>query len=242
MAADGADGLLERMVALEADVRYQELPSKGEAAFGYVPGQIPILLSAPHGAVHTRQGQLKEEDEYTAGMAFLVAELTGAHALYARRRSNTDPNWYPAVPYKRRLEQAVRERDIRLVLDLHAAAATRDFGIALGTMRGRSCPEQRDAIIRTLERGGFTQGGRVLDRLDVDETFTAFGKKGQETITRYAWERLRVPAAQLEFHSYLRVVERRPDATSKEPFRGDPDRIERAIRVLVDLVRSHAVP
>ena len=137
MAADRADGWLERLVALEADVRYQELPSEDEVAFGYVRGQMPILLSAPHGAVHTRRGQLKEEDEYTAGMAFLVAELTGAHALYARRRSNTDPNWYAAVPYKRRLEQVVRKAGIRFVLDLHAAAATREAR-GEGPPRGRS--------------------------------------------------------------------------------------------------------
>ena len=95
--------LLERLVELERDVRYQDPPEDGEAQVGLVRGEIPVLLSAPHAAVHTRRGRAKEEEEFTAAMARLVAELTGAHALYARRRSPTDPNWYPDVPYKRLL-------------------------------------------------------------------------------------------------------------------------------------------
>jgi hypothetical protein len=234
------DELLAQLVALEADVRYREPPGDGEPEFSYVPGRIPVLLSASHGAVHTRQGRLKEEDEYTAAMARLVAERTQTHVLYARRRSDTDPNWYRDVPYKRRLRQAVEQAGIRFVLDLHAAAPSRDFGIALGTMVGRSCPDHREAIVEILERRGFRRDGHGLDRLDVDKTFTACGSKGQETITRYVWENLRVSAAQLEFHPCLRVMERRADATSTRPFRGDPRQIGKAIEGLVDLVQHLA--
>jgi hypothetical protein len=90
--------LLGRLVELEGDVLYQEPPSEGGRGIGSVRGTVPVLLSAPHGAVHTRRGEPKEEEEFTAAMACLVAELTDAHALYARRRSPTDPNWYPDVP------------------------------------------------------------------------------------------------------------------------------------------------
>jgi hypothetical protein len=232
------DELLRRLIALEADVRYRERASSDEAESGYIPGQVPVLLSAPHGAVHTRRGRRKEEDEYTAGLAMLVAELTGAHALYVRRRLDTDPNWYRDAPYKQRLRAIVEEAEIGFVLDLHAAAPRRNFGIALGTLRGESCPRCRETIIQVLERGGCRRDGRGVDRLDVDRTFTARGRKGQETVTRYAWERLGVPAAQLEFHPALRVAERKPDATSSRPFRARPLLIARAIQVLVELVHT----
>jgi hypothetical protein len=230
--------LIERLIALEADVRYQEPARDGEAEFRHVPGRTPVLLSAPHGAVHTRRGKLKEEDEYSAAMARLVAELTGAHALYARRRSDTDPNWYRGVPYKACLRRAVAGGQVRFVLDLHAAAPSRDFGIALGTIQGQSCPRHRQGIVDLLERGGFRRDGQGLDRLDVDQAFTARGLRGQETVTRYAWETLGLPAAQFEFHPCLRVAERRPDATSPRPYRGDPGRIARAVGALADLIRS----
>jgi hypothetical protein len=246
--------LLSRLIALEADVRYREPARDGESEIGYAPGRVPVLLSAPHAAIHTRLRQPKEEDEFTGGLARLVAERTGAHALYARRRSDTDPNWYRDVPYKRRLAAIVAQAGIRFVLDLHAASPHRDFGVALGTLRGRSCPPggpvagaatarttgaaTRADIVATFEGAGFGREAQGVDRLDVDRTFTACGLDGQETVTRYVWERLGVPAAQIELHTCLRVAERRPDATSTQPYRGDPQRIARVVRALVDLVRS----
>ncbi len=234
-------GLMERLMELEADVRYQEPPSGNEPEFRYECGRVPVLLSAPHGAVHTRRGQSKEEDEYTAGIARLIAELTTAHALYARRRSDTDPNWYADTCYKERLREIVEESGIRFVLDLHGASVWRRFGIALGTMNGESCPLQREDIIRVLGEHGFRRDGSRLDRLDVDGKFTGKGKKGQETIIRFAWEELCIPAAQFELHSALRIVERRRDATAQHPFRGNPDTIRRAIRALAALIQREVL-
>jgi hypothetical protein len=233
-------GFFERLVALEADVRYQEPPRRGDSRIGTMPGTTPVLLSAPHGAVHTRNGEAKEEEEFTAAMACLVAELTGAHALYARRRSPTDPNWYPDVPYKRRLRRIVARAGVRFVVDIHGTAPHRPFGVALGTMEGRSCPEQRPGIIQRLESHGFRRDAAFPDRLDIDETFTAGGLHGQETITCFVSQRLGVPAAQIELHPLLRVVERREDATLPRPFHGDPERIERIVRTLALLVESLA--
>jgi hypothetical protein len=207
---------------------------------GLFPGTTPVLLSAPHGAVHTRRGEAKEEEEFTAAMACLVASLTGAHAIYARRRSPTDPNWYPDVPYKRRLRQVVRQAGVRFVFDIHGTAPDRPFGVALGTMEGQSCPEQRPEIIRHLEACGFRRDAAFPDRLDVDETFTARGLEEQQTVTCFVSQRLGVPAAQIELHPLLRVVKRREDATLPGPFHGDPKRMERMVQALVLLVESLA--
>jgi hypothetical protein len=228
--------LLARLVELEADVCYQKPSADHDPEFRHEPGRVPVLLSAPHGAVHTRRGQVKPEDEYTAGLCRLVAERTGAHALYARRRSRTDPNWYRDVPYKRCLERIVTQAGICFVLDLHAANVRRDFGIALGTMRGASCPQHRRRIIQVLEAHGTRRDGSGLGRLDVDRQFTARGLRDQETITRYAWERLQIPAAQFELHPGLRIVERREDASYEPPFRGDPERICWAVQALSEIV------
>jgi hypothetical protein len=144
------------------------------------------------------------------------------------------------VPYKRRLRGIVRQAGVRFVFDIHGTAPDRPFGIALGTMEGRSCPEQRDAIIRQLEACGFRRDAAFPDRLDVDRTFTARGVGEQETITHFVSQHLGVPAAQIELHPLLRVVERREDATLPRPFHGDPGRIERVIQALVRLVESLA--
>ena len=236
--------LLERLVELEADVLYREPAGEEEPRIDSLPGTTPVLLSAPHGAIHTRRGEPKEEEEFTAALARLVAELTGAYALYTRRKSPTDPNWYRDVPYKRRLNRIAARDGIGFVLDVHGTAPSRDLGIALGTMHGRSCPEHRGLIIRLLEEHGFRRPGDAidypdhLDTLDVDETFTAEGVGDQETVTAFAWDTLGIPSAQLELHPGIRVVERREDATLPRPFHGDPRRIRRTVQVLVDVVEA----
>ncbi|GIV64269.1 MAG: hypothetical protein KatS3mg045_1608 [Bellilinea sp.] len=232
---------LERLVALESEVEYHTPPRRGEGEFRFQPGSLPVLISAPHGAAHTRHGRLKEEDDFTAGMARLCAELSGAHVLYAWRKSSTDPNYYPDVPYKQSLREIVRHYDIRFVLDLHGCAAYRDFGIALGSMHGQSLPREfRRLILNVLYRHGFRASGGWLSRVDVDRTFTAGNGGRQETITRFVSQRLGVAAVQIELNSYLRVVRRLPQASERNPFEGDPLMIERTIQLLVGMVRAAA--
>jgi len=229
--------LLHRLRELEVDVRYQEFAEQDAEDFVYTPGLIPVLLSAPHGTVHTRQDKPKQEDEYTSGFAQLVAEITDAHVIFTRYRSQTDPNWYSDTPYKKTLREVVEREAIRFVLDIHGVAEHRKFGIALGTLRRKSCPKHREAIIRHLEKFGFKQDAvKVLHRLDLDRGFTAEGIEGQETITRYVWESLAVPAAQFELHPALRIVERRPEATEPEPYQGVPALIDVTINAFTTLV------
>lgn len=230
--------LLDRLVELEADIHYKTAPPEGEREFGYAFGRLPILISAPHGAAHLRNGVLKAEDDYTAGLARLVAEMTGAHALYLRYRSAADPNFHANVPYKTYLRDVVRRNRIRFVLDLHGAAAYRDFGLALGTLNSESCPNERPLILSVLRKFGIQPDGPWLSRLDLDETFTGAGVAEQETITRFVSQQLHVPAAQLELNAYLRVVRRQPDASERDPFRGDAAGIKRAVNMLAALVRA----
>lgn len=231
--------LLHRLSELEADIRYQEFADQDAADFIYKPGFVPVLLSAPHGTVHTRLDKPKQEDEYTSGFAQLVSEMTDTHVIFARYRSQTDPNWYSDVPYKKRIRDVVERDGIRFVLDIHGVAEHRKFGIALGTLHGKSCPNHRDIIVRILKKFGFSQdAAEELHRLDLDRVFTAEGIEEQETITRYVWENLAVPAAQFELHPSLRIVERRPEATEPEPFQGVPELIEVTINVFAALVNE----
>ncbi|NIM98718.1 MAG: hypothetical protein GTO24_11760, partial [candidate division Zixibacteria bacterium] len=234
--------LLHRLSDLEAEVRYQEFAEQPGEEFSYNPGRIPVLLSAPHGTVHTRLDKPKQEDEYTSGFVRLIAELADTHVIFALYRSQTDPNWYPDTPYKQALREVVEREAIRFVLDIHGVAEHRKFGIALGTLHGKSCPKHRKNIVRHLEKFGFSQkADEILRRLDLDRAFTAEGIEGQETITRYIWESLVVPAAQFELHPSLRIVERRPEATEPQPFQGVPELIEVTINAFTSLINELAV-
>ena len=234
------DEIIDRLIDLENDVIYQQYANEHEPEYLYVSGILPILVSAPHGAVHTRNGN-KEEDEYTAGLARLVASRTGAHAIYARRKSRTDPNADFAAPYKKNLQQIVQENRINFVLDLHGARASRDFGVAIGTILGKSCSEKEKLIIiDAFKKHGILEEGTNLSRLDVDQQLPAEGDIDREPITRFC-QRISVPAAQIEINAKLRIPIRRNDATHQDiPFFGDYVLIKNLIDALVDLTTSLA--
>ena len=232
------DDLLKRLVELETDIEYRQPPAAGQPEFSYLTGRIPVLLSAPHGAVHRRaSSEDKDEDEYTAGLVRLLAELTGAHALYAHNRSTSDPNFHKATPYKQTMRAVVAQAGIRFVLDIHGASDPKyKFGIALGTIDGKSCPRQRPLILSVLARHGFSPQAAGRDYLDLDRAFKGAGTFERETITRYASQVLQVPAAQFELAPQLRIVQRRPSASKPAPFSGDPQRIRRVIEAFRELI------
>jgi hypothetical protein len=228
--------LIERLIQLEADVLYQEEANGQDSEFILQAGRIPVLVSAPHGAVHRRVGKWKEEDEYTAGFARLLGELTGAHVMYSRRRSRTDPNWYPKVAYKQSLRDAVAKDGIGFVMDIHGACEERKFAIGIGTLRGVSCP-YLPKILEVLASHGFSEGSPdPLNRVDVDKAFPATGSERQETVTRFVWHALQVPVAQFELNARVRIPIRRSDATAKGHFEGDHKRICRCLAAISDMV------
>ncbi|UCC86880.1 MAG: hypothetical protein JSV81_18805 [Anaerolineales bacterium] len=224
----------------ETQVRYRENPAPGQASFRYRPGTRPVLISAPHGALHWRQNQWKGEDEYTAALAHVLAEQTGAHALYTVRRIRPDPNFEDDSDYKRTLARLLREQGIELVLDLHGARRRRDFGLELGTMSGTTCPDYQATIIQYLEWQGFVRDhSRSLDRLWVNCLFK--GGSRQRTVTRFVWEQCGINAAQIEINAHLRVVRRKSDAVlyREDPdFAADPSRLRRTVQALIRIVRA----
>ncbi|HMT21394.1 MAG TPA: hypothetical protein PKE20_09155, partial [Promineifilum sp.] len=150
--------VLDRLIALEADVTYREPPGDGEPPFRYERGILPVLFSAPHGAAHRRNGRYKQEDEYTSALVRLLAERTGAHALYAFARSESDPNYDRESPYKATLAELVAAHGIRFVIDIHGMSDRHKFGVAVGTMCGASCRRRHEALaVETLAAAGFIE-------------------------------------------------------------------------------------
>jgi len=224
---------IKEIIDKERDISYQALGSEGDPEFKFIPGKNGILISAPHGAVHYRKNRSKEEDEYTAGIAQWLAEKTSSHVIYLRRRVDYDPNYDVICPYKQDLASLVQDHDIQFIIDVHGASDTRDFGIAIGTMHGLSCPDPlKMHIVESLTESGFSENSSGLDRLDVDNTFAGAGSDQTMTIIKFAHHKLGISAVQLELNAKLRIPERRLDSSVKKPFSGDPERITNALLAL----------
>ncbi len=79
------DEILEDIKKIEfEEINYHEL---SDDYFGMIKGRIPILISTPHGAKHLRNGEFKEEDEYTSSMAIKLGELTGAYVIFVKNKT-----------------------------------------------------------------------------------------------------------------------------------------------------------
>lgn len=220
----------------KSQVRYADDPPPGQAAFRYRPGRQPVLISAPHGAYHWRQNYWKSPDGCTAALAHVLAEYTGAHALYTVCRIRPDPNFEDDSDYKRRLAQLLRHHDIRLVLDLHGARPNRNFALALGTIDGRSCPDYEALIIQTFREQAFEPDHQhALDRLALNPTHFKGGIL-QHTVTRFVWEQCRVNAVQVELNAHLRITQ--SDTVNQLSFVPDPIRQSRAIAALINIIMA----
>lgn len=167
--------------------------------FGYIKGNIPILISAPHGAIHYRAAgnYWKKSDAYTSSMAIELAHMTGAYVLYTKSRAPEDPNNQAHCRYKDMLARIVSENGIRFVLDLHGADENRPFKIDVGVMDIRqelsSCPTFMPIIEESF---------RDFDDHIFNKHFSA---KGPGTVTYFARKTLGVESAQFEINALYRI-------------------------------------
>jgi len=174
--------------------------------FDIILGKIPILISAPHGAKHLRNGKWKEEDEYTASIAIKLAELTDAHVIYVKNATKEDPNYDLKTEYKEAIEKAVKSHGIKFIADLHGARNDRKFKVSVGIIDDDkddcSCPTYKEIIQKSFKP--FQKDIFNLDGLNAST---------EGTITYFAKNSLQIEAAQFEINGKYRIIERKPDSS-----------------------------
>ena len=247
-------GILDRLIELEAGVHYDDPSPKGQSPITFKLGKGKVLISAPHGArtarkdfknPHIERRQYwHEEDEFTAGLAMLLAELTGAHAIATTWRiDDHDPNFDPekTKAYKSLLADIKEKPGFVFVLDLHGAsekskqlANTQLVDLGWGNERGRTISVERYSKIQAIINGYL--GDQATERCGF-EGFNASAEN--RTITNYCHTSLGHEAIQIEMKPQVRVIKRRPSATlfpSCVPYEADPKDVLAMISALVDIV------
>ncbi|MCR5845078.1 MAG: hypothetical protein K6G78_00700 [bacterium] len=113
----------------------------GDPCIMEIPGEVPIMVSAPHAVTHVRDGATYPSEDCTGPLALVLQELTGCHAMVQARFDGRDPNWdaLEDSPYKQRLLAVVRERGIKLVLDIHGMVGLGKPAVEIGTNDGATC-------------------------------------------------------------------------------------------------------
>jgi len=202
------DQTLEDIRKIELDrIDYHKLSDR---YFHIIERNIPILISAPHGAKHLRQGAWKEEDEYTSAMAIKLGELTGAHVIYVKNKTVEDPNFDESSEYKRAIKNIVDKHGIKFLADIHGADKERDYKVNVGIIDDRdmkrcSCPKLKPIIKEAFK--GFQE---PLFNLD------SFTESSPGTVTYFARNICGIEAAQFEINAKFRIVERKPNSSKAQ--------------------------
>jgi hypothetical protein len=244
---------IARLIALESHVHYGEPPPPRREPFVIVRHRAPVLISAPHGAMTHRNSYREEwhqEDDFTAGLALLLAERCRISAIVtAWRTDGEDPNHHTEdnSAYKRALKQVVERAAVRWVIDLHAArdeSMPRRVLVDLGTRKEKQSlpPEQLAELTRLIEGqlGAGTVSHNVFAARVNHRTITAYchGDLGvQAAQVLYPVQSLH--AVQVEMKSAVRVPERRVDATAyaeSGPFAARPENVIGMLQALADFI------
>jgi hypothetical protein len=225
-------------------INYQEL---SEDYFDIIPGKIPILISAPHGARPSRNGKPRDvgEDEYTASIAIILGKLTDAHVIYVKNATKKDPNFYPGTKYKEAIKELVDEHGIKFIADIHGASNQNDFKIDVGIINKKdmnkcSCPSYKDIIEESFKEIIKLQKGQLFN---IKFAGKGNAHKGIETVIRFAKDTCKIEAAQFEIRADYRILKRKPDATmalegGKNEFPYDKEKVSKLINTMKEMIES----
>ncbi len=175
---------------------------KVDYGYRYEKGTIPVLVSAPHSVNHSRNDMEKCADMFTGSIARMIHLLTGCHVFYKTKNDNHDPNYDPINGdggYKNSVIDVVRKENIRIFIDLHGAAASREFDIDLGTNGSNNLCGNN--FIPDLFRVVFGRYG--IHKVEENEIFKAGSKNNiSKTIASVCG----IPSIQVEVNRKYREV------------------------------------
>lgn len=175
-----------------------------EIPFKIIEGKIPIMLSAPHCVKQARNGKIKQAEGETGAIVQIIAKDTKCYAIYKTYNKNDDANYdIEKNPYKKEIEKIVKERKIKLLLDIHGARNENNFNIDIGTSDGENI-KGKEYIVEELKESLARQG---IQKIVENSKFKA---NTIHTISKYIHETTKIPCIQIEIagrYRYIKNVE-----------------------------------
>lgn len=172
-----------------------------ELSFQIVEGSIPIIVSAPHCVIQTREGKMKSKEGETGAIVQLLAKRTKCYAIYKTYHNNDDANYdITNNPYKEELKNIIITKNIKLLIDIHGARNENDFDIDIGTDNGINVQNNAE-LINVLKNCLKSHG---IENIKENEKFKA---SSPHTISKYISETTNIPCIQLEVAGRYRYIE-----------------------------------
>lgn len=138
--------------------RKRFLKENSEKSFVIVEGQIPLIISAPHGVSQVRLGNQKYAEPGSLSIALELQKRTNAYLIAKTKNCNDDANFDAISPYKEELKRYIKQHDIKYLIDFHGMKKTREIDINLGTNFGRNIEKNEelfDFILQSFKQRNF---------------------------------------------------------------------------------------
>ncbi len=135
--------------------RKRFLKENSEKSFVIVEGQIPLIISSPHGVSQVRLGQPKYAEPGSLSLALELQKRTNAHLIAKTKNCNDDANFDAISPYKEELKRYIKQHNIKYLIDFHGMKKSREIDINLGTNFGRNI--MKDEKLFDFLLHGFNQ-------------------------------------------------------------------------------------
>lgn len=151
--------------------------------FVVLKGNIPILFSASHTMMQRHDdGTYKFNEPYTKAIALYLNKYFKVYSIIKNNDTGIDSNRDNYDDYNVKMRRLIKEKDIKLVIDLHGSAKEREFDIEFGTLNNLSADfstikELEEAFVENgitgvcyndpFKGGAITQGIFAIDDVDV---------------------------------------------------------------------------
>lgn len=83
-----------------------------------IEGKRNILVVAGHNFNQGREGKIKLADLGTGDIARKICDQFGFWGIISTRKQ-LDPNWYPNSPFREKIKETIKEKNIDLIIDIH---------------------------------------------------------------------------------------------------------------------------
>ena len=119
-------------------------------------GKLPILFTAPHTMKQIREDfSIKLSEPYTKAIALYLNKHFNVNCMIKINDTGLDANRDNRDEFKTELLRFIKGNNIKLVIDLHGSAKSREFDIEFGTLNNLTADF---STIKELEQA-FTENG-----------------------------------------------------------------------------------
>lgn len=156
-------------------------------------GSIPILFTAPHTMLQVHEdGSFKLSEPYTKAIALYLNKHCDVSCMIKIKDTGLDSNRDNYDEFKVELIRFIKEKNIKLVIDLHGASKKHYFDIELGTLNNLSADY---STIKELEE--------AFKKNDINDIAHNIPFKGG-AITQYLYGLKDIDAIQVEINARYR--------------------------------------